>query len=313
MKTRIEARWNIDFRTRFTPPLADKLNGMSGVSSILRQERTPVSRYTAPDEALRRLALPQEQGRSFVDLSRLSSTGLQAAIQDIDNEGKRLEQTHLRATAAINALATAETKLKLISDIQAANSKSGSSPLTRRDNQKKIDLLLKEIDLAFEDAGKGTPDLKGVKVFDGQTQLSAAKQTVDLPELSLDSLGRIAHNGQMRSLADLRSRQALDTTRIGGNAVSGGRRTVGESIKTVNDLRQKLETFATQTLRPRLGDVAEVMAGLFDTLGVKQIRSSGDADQVLVELRELTLQTTAVATAVGADGWDRQRVVDLLT
>ncbi len=268
----------------------------------------PVSRYNAPDAALRRLELPGTDRRGFVDLIQLSGTALQQAVREIDLEGQRMEAAHLRGVAAVEALKTAEEKLTEIRTLQQANARSGSAPLTRRDNQKKIDALLKEIHQTFAEAGT-----EHTRVFDGTVVLSARNQTIELPELSLDRLGRVAFNGRMRSLADLASRGAFDTTRRSTATTAAATRSIDSALDAVSTLREKIETFTRDTVRPRLGDVAEVLAGLYETLGVEQLATAAQAQTVLKDLRDLTLQTSAVAVAVGADNWDRQRVMDLLS
>lgn len=90
-------------------------------------------------------------------------------------------------------------------------------------------------------------------------------------------------------------------------------RSIKAAQSTVVDLRKKLEALSSENIRSRLGDVAEVFAGLYDVLGNQQITTMQQGRSTLSSLRDLTLQTSAVAVAVGADGWDRQRVIDLLS
>ncbi len=281
---------------------------MGALAASLGINNTPVSKYTAPDEAMRRLALPGQRARTFVDLVQLSGSALQSAVREIDTEGQKLEAAHLNGAAALEALQKTGGKLTEIRDLQRGNAKGGSSPITRRDNQKKIDALLKEIDQALGQAGQDD-----TRVFDGQTKLSGAGQTLELPELSMEKLGRVAVNSQMRSIADLKSRAPLDTTRQRSSTEIGASRSIDSAIKTVADLSEKVRDFTVQTVRPRLGDVAEVLAGLYESLGVDKIRTFSEAQSTLRELRNLTLQTTAVASAVGADGWDQERVIELLS
>lgn len=281
---------------------------MSRLSTSLGIKAQPVSRYSAPDDALRRLDLPGQQPRRFMDLVHLGSTSLQQAIRSIDNEGQAMESAHLRSTAAIDALKTAQDKLDELSKLQQANSRRGSSRLDRRDNQKRIDVLLKEIDEAFASASTKT-----TQVFDGSVTLQVKNQSIELPPMSLESLGRVAVDGQMRSLADLASHKALDTTQQRSSRMVAAQRSLKAAQSTVVDLRKKLEAVSSENIRSRLGDVAEVFAGLYDVLGNQQITTMQQGRSTLSSLRDLTLQTSAVAVAVGADGWDRQRVIDLLS
>ena len=83
-----------------------------------------------------------------------------------------------------------------------------------------------------------------------------------------------------------------------------------DATQTVKALRERLLTFAEKSLRPRLGDLANAAAGLFSDAAVG---SSEAALETAKELRDVTLATSTAALAVGAEGWDRERILDLLT
>jgi hypothetical protein len=51
------------------------------------------------------------------------------------------------------------------------------------------------------------------------------------------------------------------------------------------------------------------MAGLFDSA---RLGSGGTALSTAKELRGIMLSSVTAATAVGAEGWDRERVLELL-
>ena len=85
---------------------------------------------------------------------------------------------------------------------------------------------------------------------------------------------------------------------------------VKEATATVKSLREQLVTFTEKSIRPRISDVANAVAGLFSDAA---IGNSDTALKTAQELRDLTLASSTAALAVGAEGWDRQRVLDLLT
>lgn len=266
-----------------------------------------ISRFDAPDQALRRLNLDGIAGRGFLGVVNASGSDLASAVVQIDGERQRLELGFGRADEAVGVLKNVEEKLAELKSLVTANTRGGASPMQKSGNQKQIDSLLKEIDEALADTGKSL----GGRVFAGDMRLVAGERSLDVPEVTLKRLGRHSSGGRTVHLGELKSRGLLDTVRRQGPARTGAKRAVEMATKEVGELRKSLETFTKETLRPRVADVAEVMGAIYTSLS--EINTSLEAQAVLREVRELTLKSSAVATAIGADGWDRNRVLDLLT
>lgn len=281
---------------------------MGRIDASLATPQRPANRYDAPDAALRRLDLPAPADRRFLDIVQLGAADLQRATRRIDLERDHAERVNIQTGTAYQALGDVEKKLQEIQKLTETNSRSGTSPFVRRDNQKQIDALLEDVERIFQ-----TTRVEELPLFDGKLTLTAGSQSIDLPHFSLDRLGKTFLNGRSLSLADLKSRQPLDTTRRTSFTTLGSARSVRDALKTVGTLREQLQTFSKEAVIPRLRDVAEVVAGLSQTVSFDTIGSSEQAMEVLQEIRLMTLQATGVAAAVGADGWNQQRVIELLS
>lgn len=185
-----------------------------------------------------------------------------------------------------------------------ANAK-GAGRGTRKANQRKVDALLAQVEAAVATASEASPDL-----FDGSLTLTAGDASVKVDEVSRESLGRLVLNGRVLSLADVVRRGALDTTK-GHTEAEGARKSVAAAKQAVQELRERVLSFQEKGVRPRLGDVANALAGLFNDAG--NLGSSDAALETAQDLRDITLASSTAAIAVGAEGWDRERVLELLT
>ncbi|CAA9415637.1 MAG: hypothetical protein AVDCRST_MAG64-2575 [uncultured Phycisphaerae bacterium] len=256
-----------------------------------------------PAGALRRLGLTGRAGNAYDDVLELDADGVRSAARTIDAERERLELAYNHGREATAALAKIEELLAEASELAAANGK-GLSRGARKGNQKKIDALLAEVDATAAGASATAP-----RLLDGSTTLAAAEVSLHIPDVSREGLGRVIFNGQLTSLKDVATRGALDTSRRGATRQAGVRAALTSATETVRELRTRIATFQDDALRPRLGDVATVMAGLFDSARL----GSGDAAIATArELRAIMLSGVTAATAVGAEGWDRERVLELL-
>lgn len=281
---------------------------MGRIDASFATSRQTVNRYDAPAAALRRLNLPLPNADSFLDIVQLNASELQRTLARIDDEYEVAERTNLQTSAAYEALGNVEAKLQEISTILDTNTRAGISPYTRRDNQKKIDQLIKEIGEIFRDTrSEGTP------LFDGKLELTAGSQSIRIEQMSLDRLGKIFVNGRSLSLEDLKSGGRLDTDRQSRQVAIAATRSVRTALKTVTGLRQRLKDFSQGAVVPRLADFAELIAGLTQTVSTDTIGSSQEAMEVLREIRLMTMQATGVAAAVGAEDWDQERVIQLLS
>lgn len=281
---------------------------MGRIDASLTTLQRPTNRYDAPDAALRRLELPQPVGERFLDILQLNASDMQRTLRVINAEREHVERVNIQTGTAYEALEKVEKKLEEVQKLAQTNSRSGTSPFARRDNQKQINTLLKEIEDIFRNTRA-----EGVPLFDGQVTLAAGSQSIQLPQMALDRLGKLFLNGRSLSLADLQSSKPLDTTRRTSMAALGSDRSIRQALKTISTLRQELKAFSQETVIPRMGDVAEVIAGLMQTVSHDTIGNSEQAMEVLQEIRLMTLHATGVAAAVGADGWDQKRVIELLS
>ncbi len=282
---------------------------MAEVSSNYAIRGAPVGTAKVEDPAasLRRLDLSGRAGGAWADVIQLDATGLATAARTIDAERDVLQRSHEAGQAALGALALIDEKLAEATDLAAANAKAGTSRDVRRANQRRIDALLDEVGNAAADAGTA-----GARVLDGSVTLVAGDDSLPIERVSLATLGRVSVNGRAASLKDVRTREPLDTARRRRSTNAAARRSLDEAGDTVKSLRARVETFLTESVRPRVADVAVAMEGLFEnTAG----RLTGTEDALIVarELRKKMLSSATAATIVGAEGWNRERLLGLLS
>lgn len=253
---------------------------------------------------MRRLGLPGKARAPYTDVVRLGASDLAVVARTLDDERERLEAAGTRVAEANAALTRIEEILKEASDLVASNAK-GAGGARRKSNQRKVDELMEELDTVAQEASAGAPDL-----FAGRTTLVAGDASEQVEEVSREALGRLVLNGKVMSLADVVRRGGLDSSK-NRTAAQGARKSLADATATVTALKERLLTFNEDRIRPRLGDVANALAGIFtDASG---LGSSDAAIQTARELRDITLASSTAAVAVGAEGWDRERVLDLLT
>lgn len=282
--------------TRITTNLTGA--GLAGAAKAAKPDPTE-----DPGAALQRLRLTGRAASSYEDVLKLDLDGVRSAARTIDAERVALEQAYNRGGEADAALEKIETLLGDAAKLAAANAK-GLARGARKANQRKIDSLLAEVDRTAAEASPTTRAL-----FDGSITLSAAQASVRIPEVSRAALGRVIANGRLMSLKDVASRGALDTSQPGAARAAGVRKAFKSATDAVETLRAEIGRLRNDSLRPRLGDVATVMAGLYNSAS---LGSGDEALNVARELRSMVLAGVTVATAVGAEGWDRERVLELL-
>lgn len=256
-----------------------------------------------PAKAIKRLHLSGKAGKPYTDIIHFSTSDIDIVAKTLDDERENLEQSSTHAAEASQALTEIEDVLKQAKELVESNL-NGSGTSRRKSNQRQLDKLLGQIDQIVAGASQSAPDL-----FAGSTTLKAGDDTVDVQRVSRESLGRLVLNGHAVSVADIQTRGALDTAKR-RSVAEGAKKSIAEATETVQALREKLDAFREKSVRPRLGDLANAVAGLYTDV------SLGDSDQALEvahELRDLTLASTTAALAVGAETWDRQRIIDLLT
>lgn len=224
--------------------------------------------------------------------------------RELDDEREHLETTAARVGDADKALETIADLLSQASDLVDANVK-GAGTGKRKSNQRQVDDLLKQVDEVAQTASKDFPEL-----FDGKTTFTAGDGSIDVDEISRSGLGRLVLNGKVMSLADVARHGGLDSSK-NHTAAAGAAKSLADATDTVAALREKLQTFSKDSVTPRVGDVANALAGLFSN--ASGLGSSEEAVKTARELRDITLASSSAAIAVGADGWDRERVIDLLT
>ena len=293
---------------------------MSRVSSssnlFFRRIASGESVPTTPAEALRRLDLRGPAGEPFGEVVNLSAGELVTAIRTIDDERLALEDNYAAGTTADTALTKIAEKLGEAEALVAANGKSGVGRRTRRQNQAKVDALLADVEQLAEEA-RAPQRLGSVRLFDGNAVLHAGKPSVQrptlaLPALTLRTLGRVTGRGGTFSLKDVARRGALDTSQDRATIPDDARRAIKEATETVAALKTSIQDYQRDTLIPRLGDAATAMEGLYTSAATTTIANAADARLTAAQLRRMTLDTATIATAVGADGWDRERTLALL-
>jgi hypothetical protein len=261
-----------------------------------------------PEVALRRLHLSEPTGEDYRDVVQLDPTDLRGVARQIDDERVELERSHNLATAAVTTLTLLEESLAEVADLQKKNATPGTSKGTRRENQAKIDAALTEIEEALATVGTATE-----KAFaEPGVTLRAGPRSERIDPLSLDTLGRLSRNGKVVSLEDLKRRGPLDTTRRKRSVQDAARRSIADAQDQAKALRERLETFEKVAVRPRVADVAVAMEGIYDST-VGGLGSTAEALDTARALRRLMLDSATAAVSVGAEGWDRDRVIGLLT
>jgi len=269
-------------------------------------------KVTTPEEALRRLDLRGPAADvTWDDVVRLDATGVERIARAVDDERIALQDAYDGGGQAVTALARIEELLTEAQTLAAANGKSGAGVRTQRENQSKIDAILKEIQTAAGDVK--SPD--GKHLLDGTGVLVAGRgsrktESLKLDPVTLESLGRIVVDGRTVSLADVARRKPLDTSSGQRSDVADARRALASAKESVGALKEQIQTFQSEELRPRLGDVATAMEGIYTSTSLD---STEEAMATARELRTMMLQSATLATAIAADGWDRERTLSLLT
>lgn len=292
---------------------------MSGIStnlsaalkSLAASTKNADPKIATPADALKRLDLPGPASAVWEDIVKLDAGGVERVARSIDDERVALQDAYQGGTNADQALARIQDLLKEVDGLAAENGKSGTARRTRVENQSKIDKLMKEIQTTADEAKMPAGD----RLLNGKGQLTAGLGTKKAEPLALDrvapdALGKVVVDGQTRSLADIARRKPLDTSTGKRSDVAAARKSIEAAQKTVDGMREQIQAFQKNELRPRLGDVATAMEGLYTSTG---LGSDDEAFKVARELRTMMLQSATLATALGADGWDRQRTIDLLT
>jgi hypothetical protein len=268
-------------------------------------------KVATPEEALARLDLRGPGATPWDDIVRLDATGLERVARAIDDERVALQDAYDGGGNAFSALARIDELLTEADALAAANGKSGAGRLTRRTNQSKIEALFKEIETTAADVKlpDGTPLLDGAGVLTAG-KASTKKVSLRLDRVALNALGRITVDGKTHTLADVARRKPLDTSEGKRSDIADARRAIERAKESVATLKATIQTFQTDELRPRLGDVATAMEGIYTSTSLD---NTEEAMVMARELRTMMLQSATLATAIAADGWDRERTLGLLT
>lgn len=283
-------------------------NLSAALAGIMAKDAEKVA---TPEEALARLDLRGPGSTPWKDVLRLDASGVERVARAVDDERIALQDAYDGGGKAVTALTRIDELLTEADALAAANSRSGAGRQTRRTNQSKIEKLFDEIETAAADVklADGTPLLGGTGVLTAGKN-SARKASLPLDRVALDSLGRVTVDGQSLALADIARRKPLDTAAGKRSDVADARRAIELAKASVATMKQQIQTFQNDELRPRLGDVATAMEGLFTSTSLD---STDEAMATARELRTMMLQSATLATAIAADGWDRERTIGLLT
>lgn len=285
-----------------------RVSGNPLASAFARKAEAKVA---TPAEALRRLGLRGPAWAEWDDIVRLDVGGVERVARAVDDERIALQDAYDGGGQAFTALTRIEELLTEADVLAAANGKSGAGQRTRRENQSKIEALFREIETTAADvkSAGGTPLLDGDATLTAG-RASSKKASLKLDRVALDSLGRVIINGRSLSLEDVARRKPLDTAEGKRSDVADARRAMEAAKESVAALKEKIQTFQTKELRPRLGDVATAMEGIYTSTSLD---STEAAITTARELRTMMLQSATLATAIAADGWDRERTIGLLT
>jgi len=283
--------------------------GNSISSALARAGQT--DKPNTPAEALARLNLRGPASAEWNDIIRLNANGVARVARAIDDERQALEESYGNGTKAVEALKQIDEMLTEVDTLAKENAKTATGPRARKRNQTKINTLLEKIDTTAADAGG-----EGNRVLAGNTALTSGgraalkTQSLDLERISPETLGRITAGGRSLRLADLASRKPLDTATGRASSIASARRSVEAAKDQIAEMTAEIQTFQREQLRPRLGDVATAMEGIYTTTS---LGSGEEAMELARELRQMMLSSATIAVGVAADDWDRERVIDVLT
>lgn len=268
-------------------------------------------KVATPAEALKRLDLRGPGATPWDDIVRFDATGVERIARAIDDERIALQDAYDGGGNAFTALTRIDDLLTEADTLAAANGRSGAGRRTQRENQSKIETLFREIETIAESVQSpdGTPLLHGEGVLTAG-KATAKKASLKLDRVALGSLGRITVNGRTLTLADVARRKPLDTAEGNRSDVADARRAIERAKESVTAMKDRIQAFQTDELRPRLGDVATAMEGIYTSTSLD---STEEAMATARELRTMMLQSATLATAIAADGWDRERTLGLLT
>jgi hypothetical protein len=288
-----------------------QISGANITAALKSLNATDAKKVATPAEALKRLDLRGPASAAWDDIVRLDASGVERVAREIDDQRIALQDAYDGSGNADRALQQIQDMLSEADKLAAANGKSGAAKRTRRENQAKLDKLMKDIETAADDVTLPGGD----RLLDGGRELVAGKDsrksvTLKLDRIAPDALGEVVVDGRTMTLADVARRRPLDTSTGKRSDVIDARRSIESAQKSIADLREKVQVFQTEELRPRLGDVATAMEGLFTSTS---LGSDEEAFALARELRTMMLQSATLASAIAADGWDRERTIGLLT
>ncbi|MGB7160050.1 MAG: hypothetical protein WBD40_18430, partial [Tepidisphaeraceae bacterium] len=222
-----------------------------------------------------------------------------------------LEASYGNGTRAVEALKQIDEILTEVDGLAKENAKSATGPRSRKRNQQKIDALMEKIESTAAKAGT-----EGNRVLTGSTSLTAGgagslkTESFKLERVGLDTLGRITVGGRTLTLEDIATREPLDTATGKDSAIDAARRSIEVAKERIATVTEQIGAFQRESIRPRLGDVATAMEGLYTSTS---LGSGEEAIALARELRQMMLASSTIAVGVAADDWDRERVLDLLT
>jgi hypothetical protein len=266
-------------------------------------------------DALRRLQLEGDAGKSWPDVLSLRTDEFADVVRTIDGERALLEHNYAGATVIDTTLTAVLAKLDDADKLVTANGRSGVDKYSRRQNQSDLDKIIKAIDQALKDARM--PDT-GDPLFDGNITLTAgsgtaATDTLDVPKTSTHTLGHTYGNGHAMSLKDLVRHGLLDTSKESKLTIDDAQKVIQRAKDNATEMVEQARAFQKEKLVPRLGDVATTFEGIYKSSAAKTLVNSSTAQDTATQLRQILVDSTSLAAAVGADGWDKDRIVELLS
>lgn len=280
----------------------------NALNLFLRTNYGDPAEKNTPAEAMRRLHLRGDAGKSYQDVVRLGSDDLELVSRQLDGEREQLQTDYTNAGEASAALTKIEELLTEADKLAENAEKMGLGQISRRANQKKLNAIIEQIEDTIANASATNKAL-----FRGQTVLTAGIRTLKIDRVTLDDLGSVVTNGRSYNLADLKPNGLLDTARHPKRRTAvNAQASISAALAQIKKQRTGLENFQRDILRPRLGDVATSLAGIYSTRA-DTLTSTSDAMQTAIDIRNMMFTSATFAAAVGAEGWDRQRVLSLVS
>ncbi len=216
----------------------------------------------------------------------IAAASLHSSLAELDAESQTNERALVVTSIADGAMGQISDLLDQAKGLVAANASTGGlSDEERSANQVEIDAIMSSVDrLAQNTTFAGKP------LLDGTATVSASGNSLSLPNVASDQLGKVTVDGVDYSLADIESGGSLDTTSTSTDS-STSSQVISAAIEDVATMRGTAGAFMQDQIQPRLDQLSAARELLVSS--VSMIEDSDVAMDVSAQTRA---QLLAAAT-----------------